>query len=471
MANMENTMASGSPLREAPEWKGHWFWGHLLDVRKDMLSVMVRAQAQGDDILRVPVLSRHVYFLFDPEAIHRVLVGNAANYYKGTRGYEKLRLMLGNGLVTSEGDFWRRQRRIAQPAFHHQRLEGFAHQMAQAATDWAGIWDKKAEQGQVVNVAQEMMQLTLRIAGETLFRSDISQQTDEFGRYLTIALEHFNYIVTHPLPKFEYIPLPRNLRFWYALRKLKQMTWSLIKDRRESGEDKGDLLSLLMHTRDEETGEQMNDQQLLDEVFTMLAAGHETTANALSWTLYLLSQHPDILERVAQEAERVVGDRLPTMADSKELVYTKQVFQEAMRLYPPIAALGRTARESDTLGGYHIPAGSHLYIMTYAVHRHPTHWDNPDTFDPERFSPALLEEKKHAGNTRYAYFPFSQGQRKCIGDHFAMLEGVLILAVLTRRFTFSLMPGSRVEPETTLTLRPKHGLPMMLHKRNAHPQA
>lgn len=462
---MEHTESAKQSSQQAPQWPGHWFWGHLLDARRDMLGLIMRGRDVAGDILRVPVISTELFFLYDPEAIHRVLVSHAANYTKSTRGYEKLRLMLGQGLVTSEGDFWRRQRRIAQPAFHHQKLAGFANQMSQAAEDWALRWDQKIQQNEVINVAQEMMRLTLRIAGETLFSTDISQNTDQFGKYLTIALEHFNHIVSHPIPKFEYLPLPSNLRFWSALHKLRRMTWALIKERRESGEDKGDLLSMLMLTRDEETGEHMDDQQLLDEVFTMLAAGHETTANALAWTLYLLSQHPDIADRVAQEAERVLGDRSPTMADFKELGYTKQVFQEAIRLFPPIAALGRTAKQADTLGGYHIPAGSHVYVMIYALHRHPTFWDNPDFFDPERFSPAGLEQQKSQGHGRPIYMPFSQGQRKCIGDHFAMLEGVLILAVLARRFKFALVPGTPVEPELTLTLRPKYGLPMRLQQR------
>ncbi|TNE46151.1 MAG: cytochrome P450 [Deltaproteobacteria bacterium] len=450
---------------EAPLMRGHWLWGNLKDVREDVLGFFLKAMAQDEAMLKASFLSINVHLLFDPDAIHHVFVKNAPNYYKGTRGYEKLRHLLGNGLVTSEGDFWRRQRRIAQPAFHKKRLEGFATTMAQAAEDMSLQWEESAKKGEELDLAQEMMRLTLRIAGETLFSTDISKASDDFGKYLSIGLEHFNHIASHPVPKVEYLPLPSNLRFWHALRKMKKMTWSLIQERRKRGEDRGDLLSMFMLARDEETGEQMSDQQLLDEAFTMLGAGHETTANALAWTLYLMTQNPDALEKVAQEADRVFGDRLPTMDDFKELTYTKRVIQESMRLFPPVWAIAKTAREDDVINGYHVSAGTHVYVCNYANHRNPRYWDNPEEFRPERFTPEALEEQKKRGRTNFMYMPFSQGQRKCIGDHFAMLEAVLIFSMLARKFQFQLKPGAVVKPETTVTLRPKDGIPATLRLR------
>lgn len=461
------SMSSGVQATEAPTLQGHWLLGRLNDVRKDPLAFFLKAQEEAGegDVVQAPFLWVKVFLLYNPDALYHVLVKNASNYYKGTRGYEKLRHLLGNGLVTSEGDFWRRQRRIAQPAFHRQKLEGFAATMAQAADDLSQKWETIAQQGKTLDLAEEMMRLTLRIAGETLFSTDISKDSDDFGKYLSIGLEHFNYIASHPIPKYEYLPMPHNLRFWNAVRKLKKMTWALIQERRESGEEHEDLLSMFMHARDEETGEQMSDQQLLDEVFTMLGAGHETTANALSWTLYLMTQHPDALEKVAQEADRVFGDRLPTMADFKELTYTKQVVQESMRLYPPVWAIAKTSREDDVINGHSVPGGTHLYMSVYAIHRNPKYWEDPNEFRPERFEPEALEKMKKLGRFQFMYMPFSQGQRKCIGDHFAMLENVLIFASLARKFKFNLTPGAVIEPEPTLTLRPKYGIPATLTLR------
>ncbi len=467
MTTLQSSLPGISEKKLVPELPtDRWFWGHLLEARKGMLDLFMRGHREVGSVVRMRFLSLNVYAFHEPEDIHHILVKNASNYRKETKGYEKLRLLLGNGLVTSEGSFWRRQRRIAQPAFQHKYLEKFALVMSQATYDMTQQWEQKAVQGEEVDLAHEMMRLTLRIAGETLLSTDISQETDKFGSALAIALERFNYLATHPLPKIEYVPLPGNIRFWRAKRALNQMTWKLIQERRASPENKSDLLSMFMTARDEETGEQMSDKQLLDEVLTMLGAGHETTANALSWSLYMLSQHPEIREKMAEEVDRVLGDRLPTMADLKQLTYTKQVFQESIRLYPPVWALARKAVEDDVIGGYHIPAGSYLFFSPYAVHRHSKYWENPEEFNPERFTPEALQKQKSQGHSKFAYIPFSQGQRKCIGDHFAMMEGVLVLAILARRFQWSLAPNANIELEASLTLQPKHGMPMHLHKRS-----
>lgn len=439
--------------------------GHLPAMRRDVLGLFVKGHRDHGDIVRMRAGPMYIVGLAHPEHWHHVLVTARDNYAKDTRGYQMLRVILGDGLVTSEGEFWKRQRRIAQPAFHRKTIEGFAGTMSAAALDLAERWQDLARSGAQVDVAAEMMRLTLRIVGETLFSMDLTGESDDVGQAVSEMLSCFNVLVASPLPHPHRWPTPTAHRFRHSRNVLDRVVTDVIRERRASGEQRHDLLGILMSSEDEETGEQMTDIQLRDEVMTMILAGHETTANGLAWTLYLLSKHPDIGRQVAAELDRVIGADRPEISHLRDLEYTSQAMQESMRLYPPVAMIGRKAVADDVIGGFRIPAGSYVYMTQWAMHRHPELWQDPEVFDPSRFSSERIAARKAAGVHKFAYLPFSGGQRKCIGDHFAKMELQIILAVLLRRFELDLVPGHPVVPECSVTLRPKHGLLMTLRER------
>jgi cytochrome P450 len=439
--------------------------GHFAEFRSDPLGLLLRARCELGDVVGIRVGPQRAYFVFDPEAIGRVLVESFQRYSKQTRGYEALRLLLGRGLVTSEGSFWRRQRRIAQPAFARQRMARITEVMRAAARDLAKRWDGLAD-GREVDVADEMMRVTLRIAGETLFGVDLTDDSDEVGRATTDMLAWFNVLFKGSLPGLRWLPSRTRSRGLRAMKVLDDVVHGIIAARRKSADHGDDLLGMFMDARDEETGESMSDAQLRDEVITMLTAGHETTANALTWTLYLLSRHPVVTRRVEEEVDRVLSHGEPPSAtELRELRYTEQVLSESMRLYPPVWAVARRAEEDDVLAGFAIPKGSYVVLSPYAVHRHPRYWTNPEGFDPDRFAPETLAAERAGGRPKHVYFPFAAGPRKCIGDHFAMQEALIVLATLVRRYRACLVPGARVELEPSVTLRPRHGMPMTLGVR------
>jgi cytochrome P450 len=455
---MQSTLER-SAAPDAPFLPSGKLLGHLSFMSHDPLSAFVRARDEKGDIVRVRMVHKTALFIYRPEYIKHVLLDNAANYTKTTRGYDKLRLILGNGLVTSEGDFWLRQRRTAQPAFHRQRIAGFADTMVTATDDLVHRWRPMAKTGVEVDVAAAMYRLTLRIAGETLLSTDVTGEARGVGDAIDVVLRNFSRLVSSALPWPEYWPSAKNWRFWRAVRSIQRVVGAMIADRRESGADIADLLGMFMAARDPETGEGMSDAQLLDEVLTMFLAGHETTANGLSWTLYLLAQHPEVAAQIEAELHDVLGNRAATMADVSGLGYTTQVLRESMRLYPPVWALAREAAAEDTIGGYRVPKGAFVFISQHAIHRHPGLWSNPETFDPDRFG------LDRPAPDRFAYLPFSRGQRQCIGDRFAEMELVLVIATLLQRYRFRLVPGHRVTMEPAVTLRPRDGIKMFLEAR------
>lgn len=430
----------------------------LFALRRDPLAAFTSITREHGHVVRFRGLYT-AYQLTDPRDIEHVLQANAQNYTKG-RNYKKFIPATGPGLLVSDGDLWRRQRRLAQPAFHRQRLDAFAEVMAREAEAQAASWLRRPAPDQPLDVAEEMMRLTLRIIGLTMFTTDLTADTDAIGRALGVIRAHAIRSMWQPVPVPVWIPTPSNLRFRRALAEGDRVMLSTIKARRRAEIQNDDLLSLLLRARDEETGEGMSDEQLRAEVVTIIGAGHESTAVTLSWTWYLLSQHPEAEGRLHEELERELSGRTPTLEDLPRLRYTTMVVEEAMRLYPPAWALSRTAKRADTLGGYPVAAGSEALIIPYVTHRHPDFWDAPDEFSPERFTPERREARP-----RFSYIPFGAGPRLCIGQHFAMTEMLIIVATLAQRFRLRLAPGSTVTPDPSITLRPRDGVHMTLHER------
>ena len=346
-----------------------------------------------------------------------------------------------------------------QPAFHRKQLATFGRLMTTATESMLERWQNAGASKQSLDVAEEMMRLTLRIVGQALFSIDLSDETDTVGQAFTALMTPLMDYIYHPVPPLGF-PTPRNRRIQHYIRTLDEVVQVIITEHRRSGADKDDLLSMLLAARDEETGEGMNDRQVRDEVMTLLLAGHETTSNALSWAWYLLSQHPDAESCLHTELEQVLGGRTPTVEDLPRLTYTRMVLEETLRLYPPAVGFNRKAMADDEVGGYFVPAGTLIWLSPYMTHRHPDFWENPEVFDPERFSP-----ERSAGRLHFAHFPFGGGPRLCIGNNFAMMEAQLVMATIAQCYSLRMVPGHQVEPEALLTLRPRHGLPMTLHER------
>lgn len=427
--------------------------GNVLDVWRDPLGFFVRGARDHGDVVQFRFGHYRYVLLNDPDAIRHVLVDSAKSYQK-SRNYDALRLVLGNGLVTSEGEFWRRQRKLAQPAFHKQRLAGFARTMAECTEEMLATWDEGP-----IDLHSELMALTLRIVGKTLFSTDLSGEAAAIGEAISVGIKHANDYAEAVIRIPPWLPTPGNLRFKNAIRVLDGMVLRIIEDRRKSGEPGDDLLGMLMSARDDD-GAGMNDQQLRDEVMTLVLAGHETTANALSWTFDLLSRHPDVDRRVAAEASAIEGpigiEHLPA------LQYTLRTVQESMRLYPPVWIFERQAIADDTVSGFSIPEGTIVAVCPWSLHRNPKHWDNPEGFDPDRFLPEAVEKR-----ARGAYMPFATGPRQCIGNAFALMEGQLVTAIIAREFRLSLIPGATSIVDPKVTLRPRDGLPMTKRRRAA----
>ncbi len=419
------------------------------------LSLLRDGQRYGE-VVRYTAGPIVIHALTNPDHIKHVLQENHANYEKG-RGVKTMRAFLGDGLLTSEGGFWKRQRRMAQPAFHRQRLMALTEAMVGVGRDMVERFEPWSRTGEPVNVADEMARATLGIVGLTLFGVDPSASASAVAGALTVALDETNRRTTSLVRLPLSVPTPRNRAFRRALKVLDDLVYGIIARRRaaSAGERAGahDLLSMLMESRDEDTGEAMSDKQLRDEVMTIVLAGHETTANALAWTFYLLSEHPEVFRKLRAEVTRVLDGRAPTFEDLASLKYTRMVLEEAMRLYPPAWIFGRTAIGEDALGSYRIPAKSLVVVSPYCVQRTAKLWPNPEGFEPERFS-AEATAKRH----KFAYLPFGAGPRVCIGNQFAIMEAQVLLAMMVQRYRLDLAPGFRVEAQPMVTLRPKYGI-------------
>jgi cytochrome P450 len=438
--------------RVPPGPRGNPLYGSFREMRRDPLRFYMNAREEWGDVVRFrsPFPFPPWYFIAHPADIEAVLKNK--DMIKGVIT-QPLRVLTGNGLITNEGQSWRQQRRLAQPAFHRSRLVMLSGMIADAAMGMAEEWQALAQSGEQLDMMGEMMRLTLKVIGQMLFSVDLSDAAEDVKEALEVALDYVTQRSLQILPLPVWVPTPHNLQFRRELRRLDELVARVIEERRCSGEDRGDLLSMLLAAVDEESGTSMSDQQLRDEIMTIVLAGHETTALALAWTWYLLAQHPDVETQLQAELERVLAGRVPSVEDLPSLSYTRMVIEESMRLYPPAWALGRQTVQDEEIGGYPIPANSPIIILPYVTHRHPEFWDEPDRFEPERFLPERV-----AGRPRFAYFPFGGGQRLCIGSHLAMMEAQLILATLAQRYSVSLVPGHPVELGPLVTLRPKHGI-------------
>jgi cytochrome P450 len=422
-------------------------------IEFDSLNYMLKGANQYGNFYAIWVGDKPIYVVSDPALVREILVERASEFHKADLAKHAVGRFAGNGLFTNEGDFWRRQRKLAQPAFHHGRIEAYGTTMVQQTQEMLARW----QDGETRNVATEMSKLTLGVVNKTLFDVDVRAQADHIGELVHVILSGANDRINSYDPIWGRIFTARAQRETKAIQELFQIVEGIIATHRQTG-DTGDLLSMLLAARDED-GQPMSETQLRDEVITLFIAGHETTANALAWSFYLVAQHPAIAERLINELAPFSGKSL-SVRDLAQLPYSEWVVKEAMRLYPPAGGVTRQPIDDIELGGYPIAKGSTITIATYVMHRDPKLYPDPEHFDPERLSP-----ENEAKLPRYAYLPFGGGPRVCIGNSFAMMEARLILMTVLQHFQLSLAPGETVRAEQLFTLRPKGGLRMIVKQR------
>lgn len=421
----------------------------MIELSRDWLGFYRRCVREYGDIFRVRIAHVPIYVVVHPREIEAVLVTNAANFTKSV-DYRALARVLGRGLLTSEGEFWKRQRSLMQPAFHRENIVAYAAIMTKAARDMLDSWKEQGER----NIHDDLMRVTLEIVAQCLFGAEVSNTAGRVGKAMEVVMKRFIINASHSfLFPFD-IPLflvPKERR---AIVELNEIIGGIIRERRSSTQPRKDLLDMLLRARDED-GQPMSDAQLRDEVMTLFLAGHETTAIALSWACYLIAQNPEVEEKLAEELRTVLGDRVPTPEDLGQLRYTEMVLKESMRLYPAVWGVGRRAKTECELGGYRVPAGSNIFILQWLTQRDARFFPDPERFDPERWR----EDPVRSGKIpRFAYFPFGGGPRVCVGASFAMMEGILLLAMIQQNYRLEVVPGYPVKMFAAVTLRPKHGI-------------
>ena len=443
----------GSAVLPGP--KGGYFSGSVTHFRRDQLGFYATCAREYGDVVETRMGPYRILLIYHPDAIEELLVTRSRDFVKSP-GVRFLRPLLGDGLLLSEGDTWLRQRRLVQPAFHRQRVAGYGDVMSAFAERQVADW----KNGDVIEVHGEMMALTQAIVGKTLFDADVSGDAHEVGQAARVLAEDFGARLASFRLMPYWLPTPRNLRSRRAVRRLDQIIHRIIAERRASGEDRGDLLSMLLHAQDADDGSRMTARQVRDEAMTMFLAGHETTAVALSWTWYLLAQHPAAEACLADELREVLGGRAPAVADLPRLKYAGMAVTESMRLYPPAYAIGRQAARASEVAGQSIKPGDIFVAPACVVHRDRRWFEEPEAFRPERWAGDLAQRLP-----RFAYFPFGGGPRQCIGNSFAQMEAVLLLATIAQRFRLSLVPGQRITPTPYVTLRPEPGIRMLVARR------
>jgi cytochrome P450 len=444
--------AAGQVPPGVPRWTA---LGMLTKMVRNRLSVMSSVAAEYGDAVRLPLGPKTLYFFNHPDHAKHVLAENPDNYQKGI-GLVHAKRAMGDGLLTSEGELWKEQRRTIRPVLAPRRIQGQAGMIAEEAAAMVARLRERAGDGPV-DIRQEMTDLTLGVLGRTLIDADLGEFSsigESFEAVQDQAIFEMMSLSTVP----HWFPLPGALRFRRARKDLQRIVDKLVADRKARGLGGDDIVSRLIESTSKESDRALAQRRIRDELVTLLLAGHETTASTLSWTFYLMDQNPEAWDRVREEVVRVLGDRLPTFADLHELRYLSMVLDEAIRLFPPVWILPRIAVEPDVVGGYRVPAGADVLICPYTLHRHPDFWDKPDVFDPERFSP-----ERSADRPRYAYVPFGAGPRFCIGNSLGMMEAAFVVALVARDLRLRVVPGYDVVPEPMLTVRVKGGLPMTVH--------
>ena len=423
------------------------FTGGVRDLVRQPHRFFLRLAREYGDVVQYRVTPEPAYLINHPDFVKHVLVSNGRNYNKDTHlNKYMLKAVTGQGLLTSENPLWRQQRRLIQPAFHRKNLAKFASLMQAETNHMLARLESYAAHNEPFDIANEMMQLTLIIVSRALFGYSIGQQAELVGQAVNTLIE---------------IAKPKRRRFQEMLKVLDGVVYSIIQQRRQHPHrEQLDLLDMLLQARYEGSGQGMEDQQIRDEVMSLLVAGHETTANTLSWLWYWLGQYPEVVTRIETELDNVLNGRYPTITDFPHLQYCNKVIKESMRLHPSAWSISRRALADDSIGGYHIPAGAIVALSPYTLHRHPTFWLEPEKFDPERFTP-----EQEAARHRFAYIPFGAGVRKCIGDQFALMESIIIVPMILQNFRLQLVPDHPIEEHAVVTLRPKQGILMTARKR------
>jgi len=438
-----------------PGPKNRFPGSNLRALQYDPLSFLTRVAREHGDASHFRIARAHLFFFAHPELVREVLVTRHASFMKGL-ALQRTKIVLGEGLLTSEGELHKRQRRLAQPAFHRERIQRYGEEMVEKAVAARQRW----RDGEEVDVAHEMMRLTLAVVAKTLFDADVEDEADEIGAALTELMLMFP-VLLHPLaPLILRIPFfPQVRRFRKAMARLDRTIYSMIEERRRANADRGDLLSMLLLATDVEgDGGGMSDLQLRDETMTIFLAGHETTANALAWTLYALARNPEAERELHRELDEVLAGRTPTPADYPRLPYTEMVLAESMRLFPPAWGIGRYTTSDVKIGDWNVPEKALVLVSQWVTHRDARFWPDPERFEPLRFTP-----EAKAARPKMAYFPFGAGPRICIGEGFAWMEGVLLLATLAQQWRFE--RGPDVGPVALITLRPKQKMMMRVVKR------
>lgn len=433
---------------ELPAPEGNTIVGHLLDLGNDPLGFLTKCREYGDIVpLRLGLTP--ACLLMNPELIDRVLKDR--DTFIKSRGFRVLKTLLGEGLLTAEGESWFWQRRLAQPVFQQKRIDRYGAIMVEYTDRMLQTW----HDGETHDIHADMMRLTLEIVMKCIFDTDVgSNEAAVVSNALDVAMHWFESKRRQNFLVWEWFPRPENVRYRQSIAEMDAAIYGLISARRSQPELGQDLLSMLMAARDEETGQQMDDKLLRDEVATLMLAGHETTANALSWTWMLLAQHPAVRQKLQAELQQVLAGQLPTLEDMRRLTYTNQIIKESMRLYPPVAIFGReVAKEGCTIGDYEVAQGTVITISQWVMHRHPQYFDNPEAFIPERWTEEFEKQLP-----RGVYIPFGDGPRVCIGKGFAQMEAVLLLATIAQRFEIDLEPNFEIVPQPSITLRPEHGI-------------
>ena len=430
------------------------------EIQQDPLAFLQRSAAEHGDFIPYPLGLWNVYQLNHPDLVEHVLVTNQRNYSKRTVQYNTLANSTGNGLLTSDGRFWRRQRRMIQPAFHRQQVLGWGETMITITQNMLRVWETFAQTGQPIDMDEAMMTVTLEIIGEALLGINLQKEASELAQAVLMMLDYVVYRSQHPVMLPLFVPTLRNRRFRAGLHKLDALIDQAISDHQRGRGNPNDILSHMLAAEDRDTKVKMNRTELRDEIITLIVAGHETAASGLTWLFYLLSQHPNVEAAMVAEIDTVLNGRAPTTSDLPKLPTVQRVIDEALRLYPPAWVITRRAIEADTIHGCPIAANSIIIMSPYTSQRHPGFWQKPDQFHPDHFLPEAEEKRP-----RYAYFPFGGGARLCIGDQFAKVEMGLVLTAVTQKYRLELLPNHPIVADPLVTIRPKHGMMMTVKRR------